>query len=280
MPSAGQADLIARAGQRLGHLGVSEIDERVAERVRRDPDVAAVSGLLFGTAIAPGRAILPRLWPRPIRGVHRPLRVREGRMIQRPREMMLGRLAADSLQKKVGDRLQLLRVSATRSWASTRPAWPTRTSAARCRSGDAQDCFGKARKVSFLGDHGCTIRPGRRIGRRDSRPQHPRPDGEPSGQGDRAHAGLRLHLRHARRADRADDDGRRYRDDERDADERVRAHAGDRRAAGARLAPTAGASALVLAESLASSLLAAASGLCIGVGLSSLFMLEPTMGSS
>jgi len=58
-------------------------------------------------------------------------RIREGRLIQRPGEIMLGRFAANSLKKGVGESVRL-GGAPTRLWAYTRMAQPMKTRAARC----------------------------------------------------------------------------------------------------------------------------------------------------
>ncbi len=147
--SAGQADVIAeQAG--ASDVTFSSIDERLADQIRADPAVSGVSRLVFGTTTVPGLPffIVYGLDPRESYIDH--YGIVEGRRIQRPGEMMLGRLAANSLEKGVGDDLRT-------SGQSFEIVGIYETGISYEDSGavvtirDAQRMFGKPRQVSFLG---------------------------------------------------------------------------------------------------------------------------------
>lgn len=149
MLSAGQADVIAeQAG--ASDATFSAIDERVVDRLRAHPEVRAVSRLLFGTTTVPGLPFFLVYGLDPREGYLAHYRVTEGRTLVRPGELILGRMAANSLEKGVGDDLRVAGQSfeivgifeTGISYEDTGAAIPLR---------DAQRIFGKPRQVSFLG---------------------------------------------------------------------------------------------------------------------------------
>ncbi len=147
--SAGQADIVAeQAG--ASDAAFSSIDERLAEQIRAHPEVKSVSRLIFGTASVPGLPffIIYGLDPREDYLAH--YRVTEGRTVQRSGEMIIGRLAANSLEKGVGDQLRLSGQSFTIVGIfETGMAYEDAGGVVPLK--DAQRLFGKPRQVSFLG---------------------------------------------------------------------------------------------------------------------------------
>jgi ABC-type antimicrobial peptide transport system permease subunit len=147
--SAGQADVLAeQAG--ASDATFSSIDERLADQIRVDPAVSGVSRLVFGTTTVPGLPFFLVYGLDPREAYIKHYGVTEGRRIQRPGEMMLGRLAANSLEKGVGDDLrtsgqsfEVVGIYETGiSYEDAGAVVPLR---------DAQRMFGKPRQVSFLG---------------------------------------------------------------------------------------------------------------------------------
>lgn len=146
---AGQADLMAeQAG--VSDASLSTIDERTVDRLAHHPEVKAVSKLLLNYSTAPGVPyfILFGLDPREDYIKH--FRVREGRMLERSREIIVGRFAANGLKKKVGD---MVRIGGT----NYRLVGIYENGSAFEDAGgvillkDAQQQFNKPRQVSFLG---------------------------------------------------------------------------------------------------------------------------------
>jgi ABC-type antimicrobial peptide transport system permease subunit len=148
MASAGQSDLLAEQ-RSASDLAVSRIDERVADRLRQDPEVASVSGLLIGTASTADTPYLFVFGLDTAEDYIQHFRVREGRSIQRPREVMLGRSAANSMRKHVGDRLQLAG-SSFNVVGIYENGTIYEDIAVTMSLRDAQERFGKARNVSLL----------------------------------------------------------------------------------------------------------------------------------
>lgn len=147
--SAGQADIVAeQAG--ASDAAFSSIDERLAEQIRAHPEVKSVSRLVFGTASVPGLPffIVYGLDPRENYLAH--YRVTEGRTVQRSGEMILGRLAANSLKKGVGEQLRISGQSFTIVGIfETGMAYEDAGGVVPLK--EAQRLFGKPRQVSFLG---------------------------------------------------------------------------------------------------------------------------------
>ena len=147
--SAGQADIIVEQAN-ASDATFSVIDERTVSQLRLDPAVKSVSSLIFGTTTVPGLPffIVYGLDPREDYAAH--YAVQAGRPIQRPGEMILGRMAANSLKKGLGDDLRF-------SGSSFEIVGIFETGAAFEDAGaviplrEAQRIFGKPRQVSFVG---------------------------------------------------------------------------------------------------------------------------------
>lgn len=147
--SAGQADIIIEQAN-ASDATFSVIDERTVSQLRLDPAVKSVSSLIFGTTTVPGLPffIVYGLDPRENYAAH--YAVQEGRPLQRPGEIILGRIAANSLKKGIGDNLRL-------SGSSFKIVGIFETGAAFEDAGsviplrEAQRIFGKPRQVSFVG---------------------------------------------------------------------------------------------------------------------------------
>jgi ABC-type lipoprotein release transport system permease subunit len=104
--TAGQADLVAEQAD-ASDVSFSQIDERVAEQIRMQPEVRAVSKLILGTTTGQGLSFFFVFGLDPNEEYIQHYRVREGRPIARQREIMIGRLAAESQKKQVGDTLHV-----------------------------------------------------------------------------------------------------------------------------------------------------------------------------
>lgn len=103
---AGQADLVAEQAN-VSDMTFSAIDERVTDQIRARPEVRAVSKIVFGTASMPGIPFFMVFGLDPNEDYIQHYRLREGRTIERPREILLGRLAARTLEKELGDTLHV-----------------------------------------------------------------------------------------------------------------------------------------------------------------------------
>ena len=149
LTSAGQVDLLAEESN-APDVSVSEIDERTALRVRNRPEVASISKILLGITATPGLPyfLLFGLDPNEDYILH--YRIREGRLIQRPGEIMVGRFAANSLKTGVGDSVRLggrgyLIVGVYENGVAYEDASGT------VSLKEAQQLFNRPRKISLLG---------------------------------------------------------------------------------------------------------------------------------
>jgi ABC-type antimicrobial peptide transport system permease subunit len=104
--TAGQADLIAEQAE-ASDMAFSKIDERVADQIRLHPEVRAVSKLAIGSTSEEDIGFFFVFGLDPHEEYIQHYRIREGRYVERSREIMLGRLAADSRKKQVGDTLHV-----------------------------------------------------------------------------------------------------------------------------------------------------------------------------
>ncbi|MEN6479591.1 MAG: ABC transporter permease, partial [Anaerolineales bacterium] len=87
---------------------LSSIDEAVLERIEKMPEVQYVSGVILGAVALPGQPFFvitgrSRTDPRLLKAT-----IREGRMLDGPRQVLLGWKAAADLKKGVGDRVSML----------------------------------------------------------------------------------------------------------------------------------------------------------------------------
>ncbi|NJN16219.1 MAG: FtsX-like permease family protein [Oscillochloris sp.] len=148
MLSAGQADIIVeQAG--ASDAAFSSIDERLVTQLAHHPAVKETSSMVFGTANVPGLPFFIVYGVDPREGYIAHYRVREGRSIQRSGELILGRMAANGLEKNVGDTLRMAGASFEivgiyESGVSYEDAGGVITLK------EAQRIFGKPRQVSFV----------------------------------------------------------------------------------------------------------------------------------
>lgn len=145
----GQADIVIEQAN-ASDASFSSIDERLADRLRTHPEVRAVSRMIFGVATIPDLPffILYGLDPREEYMAH--FHITEGRGLQRDRELLLGRMAANSLDKKVGDTLRTAGSSYT-IVGIFENGQPYEDTGGVINLHEAQRLFGKPRQVSFMG---------------------------------------------------------------------------------------------------------------------------------
>jgi putative ABC transport system permease protein len=104
--SQGGAELVAmQAG--VADMGISVIDERVGRAVAAMPEVQDVSGVIMSVSSGEDVPFLFVFGLEPNERAIRHYHVIEGDQIRGRGEVMLGRTAAESLNKRVGDRMKL-----------------------------------------------------------------------------------------------------------------------------------------------------------------------------
>jgi ABC-type antimicrobial peptide transport system permease subunit len=147
--SGGQMDIVAQQA-RTSDASLSVVDERLAVQIAGRPGIRSVSGLLFGVTSLPDLPFLMVYGIDPREAYIEHYRIVEGRSIERQHEIMLGRLTANGLKKGIGDKLQFggstYRIVGIYENGS---AYEDAGVAITLR--DAQRLFRKPRQVSFLG---------------------------------------------------------------------------------------------------------------------------------
>ncbi len=149
LAGGGEMDLVAEQSN-TSDLSLSEIDDRLAARIATHPEVASVSRVIFGVSSAPGLPYFFLFGLDPSEDYIRHFRIREGRLPQRPGELVIGRFAANSLKKKLGEKLRTggmtLTVVGIYENGST-----YEDAGGMALLKDAQELFNKPRKSSILG---------------------------------------------------------------------------------------------------------------------------------
>lgn len=88
-------------------MSLAAIDDKVGRYVATLPDVASVSGLLFGLASMPGSPYF-LIWAMdPSSYGMRHFAITEGDRLRAPRDLLLGKAAAKNYKKRVGDTIQI-----------------------------------------------------------------------------------------------------------------------------------------------------------------------------
>lgn len=88
-------------------MGLSVIEERVGQAIRGMPQVESVSGMILGFTAQPGIPFFIIAGLEPNDPPMRHFQIVEGRGIQRPNELLLGRPVANALKKQVGQTMTL-----------------------------------------------------------------------------------------------------------------------------------------------------------------------------
>ena len=149
LANAGQADLMAQQAK-ASDVTFSVIDERVAEQIRREPEVRAVSKLILGMTSVPGLPYFIVFGLDPTEDYAKHYRIREGRLIEKSREIMIGRFAANGLKKGVGDTIRIAG-STYRVVGIFENGSVYEDAGGTMVLKDAQQLFRKSRQVSCLG---------------------------------------------------------------------------------------------------------------------------------
>lgn len=104
--SADAEIMIRQAG--IADTGYSTIDESIGDKIAAYPEVVHVSGLVFGVATMPeGGGFFVLFGYAPGEYAIRQLNVVDGKRVRSNHQIMLGRMMADALNKKVGDTIDV-----------------------------------------------------------------------------------------------------------------------------------------------------------------------------
>jgi ABC-type lipoprotein release transport system permease subunit len=122
----------------------------VADKIRLNPDVRAVSKVAIGTTTGEGLAFFFVFGLDPHEEYIQHYHLRAGRYIERAREIMIGRLAAESQKKQVGDTLHVAG-SSYRIVGIYENGIAYEDIGGVIELQDAQRLFGRPRQVSLIG---------------------------------------------------------------------------------------------------------------------------------
>ncbi|MDA8216146.1 MAG: ABC transporter permease [Dehalococcoidales bacterium] len=147
--NTGQMDLMAQQAD-ASEVTVSTVDERVADLIARRPEVKSVAKQVFGMTAAPGLPYFFVFGIDPNEDYAEGYRLTDGRMLERPREILLGRFAANGLKKTVGDTLQLSG-SRYRIVGIYENGSVYEDAGGTMSLTDAQQMLGRPRQMSFIG---------------------------------------------------------------------------------------------------------------------------------
>ena len=102
----GQADLLAVEAN-ISDMQYSSIDERVAKRIATIPEVKSVSGLIFSAVASEDTPMLIISGYNPHEDAINHFKIVEGEGLSANRQTIMGRLLADSLNKDVGETINI-----------------------------------------------------------------------------------------------------------------------------------------------------------------------------
>ena len=147
--SSGDSDLIVEEKD-AADASLSVISERTANNIRAHPEVKSISRIVWGITTAPGMPFFMVNGLDPRESKINDYNVRDGRTLQRSGEVILGRLAANSLKKNLGNKMRIAGARFTIVGIYENGVSFEDTGAAISLR-DAQDLFDKQGEVSFLG---------------------------------------------------------------------------------------------------------------------------------
>ncbi len=147
--TAGQVELMVEQAK-ASDAAFSVIDERLADKIALREDVDSVSKMVLGMSTAPGVPYFLLFGLDPHETYIQHFRIVEGRQIQRPNEMMIGRQIARSLKRESEDRITI-GGSQYRIVGIFENGVAFEDSSGVISLRDAQKLFRKPRQVSFLG---------------------------------------------------------------------------------------------------------------------------------
>ena len=146
---AGDSDLMVEE-KGVADASLSSISERTANKIRAHPAVQSMSRTVLGFTAAPGLPFFIVFGLDPSESKLSDYNIREGRTLQRPGEVILGRFAANGLNKDLGKKIQIAGTRFTIVGIYENGSGMEDGGAAMLLR-DAQELFEKKSEVSFLG---------------------------------------------------------------------------------------------------------------------------------
>ena len=146
---AGDSDLMVEE-KGVADASLSSISERTANKIRAHPAVKSMSRTVLGFTAAPGLPFFIVFGLDPSESKLSDYNIREGRTLQRSGEVILGRFAANGLNKDLGKKIQIAGTRFTIVGIYENGSGIEDGGAAMLLR-DAQNLFEKKSEVSFLG---------------------------------------------------------------------------------------------------------------------------------
>jgi ABC-type antimicrobial peptide transport system permease subunit len=150
MAGSTQAEIMVRQAD-IADTTLSAIDERVVDSIAAMPEVRSASGVVFTGTILPDSGVMFLLQGySPNEFAIQRFHIAEGRMLTGNRQILLGRLMADTLEKRVGDMVEIsgMRFKVVGIY-ETNIGWEQTGGVVTLR--DAQNFIGRPRQVSMIG---------------------------------------------------------------------------------------------------------------------------------
>jgi ABC-type antimicrobial peptide transport system permease subunit len=150
MAGSTQAEIMVRQAD-IADTTLSVIDERVVDTIAAMPEVQSASGVVFTGTILPDSGVMFLLQGySPNEFAIQRFHVTEGQMLNGNRQILLGRLMADTLEKDVGDMVEVsgMRFKVVGIY-ETNIGWEQTGGVVTLR--DGQNFIGRPRQVSMIG---------------------------------------------------------------------------------------------------------------------------------
>jgi len=147
--SGGQADLMALDAS-VSDMAYSAIDERIAKQIAAIPQVENVSGVMVTVATTESNPFLMVMGYAPHESAIKHFNITEGEGLSATRQAIIGRLTAESMDRKVGDTLDLVG-SRYRIVGIYETGTPLEDTGVVISLREAQALLGRPRQSTFLG---------------------------------------------------------------------------------------------------------------------------------
>ncbi len=149
MVGGGQVDLMAVEAN-ISDMQYSSINERVVKRIAAMPEVESASGFLLSVIVTKDTPMLVVYGHNPHESAIRHFRIVEGEGLSASRQAIMGRLAANDLDKEVGETINLAG-SRYRIVGIYETGVPFEDIGIVISLREAQALFGRPRQIGFLG---------------------------------------------------------------------------------------------------------------------------------
>ena len=150
LAGSGGAGNITVMQREVADMSLSSLDERIVRQIGAMPEVKTVSPYMLAFISSPEMPMFLIGGLDPNSPAMRHYKLVEGRYVQRPNEIVHRQGGGRHLQGRRRRLRSRSTATAITSWASSRPASPTRMAAASSAMREAQRLMGRPRSVSFI----------------------------------------------------------------------------------------------------------------------------------